>query len=111
MDLAQLETEINTAWDNRDAVNADTEGAVRDAVVEALNLLDSGEARVATPTGNHQWVVNQWLKKAVLLSFRLNDMRLIPSGAIYAGSGESAWWDKVAPTWSNSAISDANAAT
>ena len=100
MDLAQLETEINTAWDNRDAVNADTKGAVRDAVVEALNLLDSGKARVAEPTGNHQWVVNQWLKKAVLLSFRLNDMQLIPSGTIYAGSGESAWWDKVAPKFS-----------
>jgi len=100
MDLAQLETEINTAWDNRDAVNADTKGAVRDAVVEALNLLDSGKARVAKPTGNNQWVVNQWLKKAVLLSFRLNDMQLIPSGTIYAGSGESAWWDKVAPKFS-----------
>ena len=100
MDLVQLETEINTAWDNRDAVNADTKGAVRDAVVEALNLLDSGKARVAEPTGNHQWVVNQWLKKAVLLSFRLNDMQLIPSGTIYAGSGESAWWDKVAPKFS-----------
>ena len=100
MDLAQLETEINTAWDNRDAVNADTKGAVRDAVVEALNLLDSGKARVAEPTGNHQWVINQWLKKAVLLSFRLNDMQLIPSGTIYAGSGESAWWDKVAPKFS-----------
>ncbi|MGA1021555.1 MAG: 2,3,4,5-tetrahydropyridine-2,6-dicarboxylate N-succinyltransferase [Candidatus Puniceispirillaceae bacterium] len=100
MDLAQLETEINAAWDNRDAVNADTKGAVRDAVVEALNLLDSGKARVAEPTGNHQWVVNQWLKKAVLLSFRLNDMQLIPSGTNYVGAGESAWWDKVAPKFS-----------
>ena len=100
MDLAQLETEINTAWDKRDVVNTDTKGAVRDAVVKALNLLDSGKVRVAEPTGNHQWVVNQWLKKAVLLSFRLNDMQLIPSGTIYAGAGESAWWDKVAPKFS-----------
>ena len=100
MDLAQLATEINAAWDNRDAVNADTKGAARDAVVEALNLLDSGKARVAESTGNHQWVVNQWLKKAVLLSFRLNDMQLIPSGTTYAGAGESAWWDKVAPKFS-----------
>ena len=68
MDLAQLETEINAAWDNRDAVNAVTTGAVRDAVAAALALLDSGTARVAEPTGNHQWTVNQWLKKAVLLS-------------------------------------------
>ena len=100
MDLAQLETEINTAWDKSDAVNVDTKGVVRDAVVEALNLLDSGRARVAEPTGNHQWVVNQWLKKAVLLSFRLNDMQLIPSGTVYAGAGDSAWWDKVAPKFS-----------
>ena len=100
MDLAQLETEINAAWDNRDAVNADTKGTVRDAVGEALNLLDNGKARVAEPTGNHQWVVNQWLKKSVLLSFRLNDMQLIPSGTIYAGAGESACWDKVAPKFS-----------
>ena len=100
MDLAQLEIEINTAWDNRDGVNPDTKGSVRDAVVEALDLLDSGEVRVAEPTGNHQWVVNQWLKKAVLLSFRLNDMQLIPSGTIYTGTGESAWWDKVAPKFS-----------
>jgi 2,3,4,5-tetrahydropyridine-2-carboxylate N-succinyltransferase len=100
MDLAQLETEINTAWENRDSVNLDTKGAVREAVVEALALLDNGTARVAEPTGAHQWVVNQWLKKAVLLSFRLNDMQLIPSGTVYPGSGESVWWDKVAPKFS-----------
>lgn len=101
MDLAQLETEINTAWENRDSVNLDTKGAVREAVVEALALLDNGTARVAEPTGAHQWVVNQWLKKAVLLSFRLNDMQLIPSGTVYPGSGESVWWDKVAPKFSD----------
>ena len=95
MDLAQLETEINTAWENRDSVNLDTKGAVRQAVVEALALLDNGTTRVAEPIGAHQWVVNQWLKKAVLLSFRLNDMQLIPSGTVYPGSGESVWWDKV----------------
>ena len=100
MDLAQLETEINTAWENRDSVNLDTKGAVREAVVEALALLDNGTARVAEPTDAHQWVVNQWLKKAVLLSFRLNDMQFIPSGTVYPGSGESVWWDKVAPKFS-----------
>ena len=100
MDLAQLEIEINTAWENRDSVNLDTKGAVREAVVEALALLDNGTARVAEPTGAHQWVVNQWLKKSVLLSFRLNDMQLIPSGTVYPGSGESVWWDKVAPKFS-----------
>jgi 2,3,4,5-tetrahydropyridine-2-carboxylate N-succinyltransferase len=100
MDLAQLETEINAAWDNRDAVNAATTGAVRDAVAAALALLDSGTARVAEPAGDHQWTVNQWLKKAVLLSFRLNDMQTIPSGTIYEGAGESVWWDKVPPKFS-----------
>ncbi|MEK9848982.1 MAG: 2,3,4,5-tetrahydropyridine-2,6-dicarboxylate N-succinyltransferase [Candidatus Puniceispirillum sp.] len=97
MDLAQLETEIDAAWENRDAVNAATKGAVRDAVSTALDMLDSGAARVAEPIGNHQWQVNQWLKKAVLLSFRLNDMQVIPSGTVYEGSGESVWWDKVPP--------------
>ena len=100
MDLAQLETEINAAWDNRDAVNASTTGAVRDAVAAALALLDSGTARVAEPAGDHQWTVNQWLKKAVLLSFRLNDMQTIPSGTIFEGAGESVWWDKVPPKFS-----------
>ena len=100
MDLAQLETEINAAWDNRDTVTAATKGAIRDAVDTALAMLDSGAARVAEPLGNHQWQVNQWLKKAVLLSFRLNDMQTIPSGTIYEGAGESVWWDKVPPKFS-----------
>ena len=95
MDLAQLETEINFVWEDRDNVTVHSKGVVRDAVSGALNMLDSGAARVAEPIGNHQWQVNQWLKKAVLLSFRLNDMQSIPSGAIYQGAGESAWWDKV----------------
>ena len=100
MDLAQLETEIDMAWDNRDVVTIATKGVVRDAVTEALYLLDSGKARVAEPTGNHQWAVNQWLKKAVLLSFRLNDMQVIPSGINYNDAGEAVWWDKVAPKFS-----------
>ncbi|NBW05978.1 MAG: 2,3,4,5-tetrahydropyridine-2,6-dicarboxylate N-succinyltransferase, partial [Alphaproteobacteria bacterium] len=100
MDLSQLETEIDAAWDNRDAVNSTTTGAVRDAVTHALEMLDSGQARVAEPVGNHQWKVNQWLKKAVLLSFRLNDMQVIPSGTSYAPHGESVWWDKVPPKFS-----------
>ena len=97
MDLAQLETEINAVWDARDTVTVDTKGAVRDAVASALDMLDSGSARVAEPLGDHQWRVNQWLKKAVLLSFRLNDMQSIPSGTIFQGAGESMWWDKIAP--------------
>ena len=100
MDLAQLETEINAAWDARDNVTVDTKGAVRDAVVRALDMLDSGSARVAEPLRDHQWQVNQWLKKAVLLSFRLNAMQAIPSGTVYQEAGESVWWDKIAPKFS-----------
>lgn len=88
--MSQLETIINEAFEARDQISASTQGDVRDAVNEALNLLDSGEARVASKESG-EWVVNQWLKKAVLLSFRLNDMSLIKGGP-----GENTpWWDKV----------------
>ena len=86
-DLAQT---INDAFDARDTISTSTTGEVRDAVAEALNLLDSGSARVAEKQSNGAWVVNQWLKKAVLLSFRLNDMDMIPGGP-----GGAHWWDKV----------------
>ena len=95
MDRAQLERDINEAWEARDSISAETTGAVRDAVTAALSMMDDGSARVAEPLGDHQWHVNQWLKKAVLLSFRLNDMAVIQSGTQYAGSGEATWWDKV----------------
>lgn len=95
MDMAQLEQDINAAWEDRDSISAATTGAVRDAVNAALDMLDDGSARVAEPRGDHQWHVNQWLKKAVLLSFRLNDMAVIPSGTNYPESGEASWWDKV----------------
>ena len=95
MDMAQLEQDINAAWEDRDSISAATTGAVRDAVNAALGMLDDGSARVAEPRDDHQWHVNQWLKKAVLLSFRLNDMAVIPSGTNYPESGEASWWDKV----------------
>ena len=95
MSSANLEKAIDTAFDNRDVVNADTKGEVREAVEEALSLLDSGQARVAEPQGNNKWQVNQWLKKAVLLSFRLNDMVVMPGGAEHPVAGASVWWDKV----------------
>jgi 2,3,4,5-tetrahydropyridine-2-carboxylate N-succinyltransferase len=95
MDMAQLEQDINAAWGDRDSISVATTGAVRDAVNAALGMLDDGSARVAEPRGDHQWHVNQWLKKAVLLSFRLNDMAVIPSGTNYPESGEASWWDKV----------------
>ncbi|MCJ2087362.1 2,3,4,5-tetrahydropyridine-2,6-dicarboxylate N-succinyltransferase [Methylobacterium sp. E-005] len=87
-DLAQT---IESAWEDRATITTATKGAVREAVEAALNLLDSGKARVAEKSGNQDWVVNQWLKKAVLLSFRLNDM-----ATIEGGPGGAPWWDKVA---------------
>lgn len=87
--MSQLQTIIDQAFDNKDQVNANTTGEIREAVNEALNMLDNGEARVAEKKEG-EWVVNQWLKKAVLLSFRLNDMRPIPGGP-----DTSTWWDKV----------------
>ena len=101
MSHAQLEQVIDTAFDNRDQINADTKGEVREAVNEALQLMDSGKARVAEATGNHQWQVNQWLKKAVLLSFRLNDMVVMAGGAEHPEAGPSVWWDKVPLKFSN----------
>ena len=75
-----LATTIDAAWEDRAGLSPATTGAVRDAVDAALSLLDSGEARVAEPDGDG-WRVNQWLKKAVLLSFRLNDNAVIDGGA------------------------------
>ena len=100
MSTADLEQAIDTAFENRDSVNARTKGEVRDAVTQALAMLDSGQARVAEPLGDHQWQVNQWLKKAVLLSFRLNDMVVMPGGAVHPDAGASVWWDKVAMKFS-----------
>jgi 2,3,4,5-tetrahydropyridine-2,6-dicarboxylate N-succinyltransferase len=80
---------IDDAWEGRDKVNLKTKGNIRKAVEFALEQLDSGKLRVASKeTGT--WVTHQWLKKAVLLSFRLNDMEMIGGGP-----GKSKWWDKV----------------
>ncbi len=80
---------VEQAWEARDKVSLKTKGPVRNAVEHALGLLDSGKARVAEKLDG-EWRTNQWLKKAVLLSFRLNDMELIGGGP-----GKSKWWDKV----------------
>ena len=85
-----LAATIDKAWDERDQVTLTTKGAVRDAVITALALLDEGKERVAQKGDDGKWVVNQWLKKAVLLSFRLNDMAMIPGGP-----GGAHWFDKV----------------
>ena len=84
-----LETIIDAGWETRDGVSAATRGELRDAVEAAIAGLDDGTLRVAEKVDG-RWQVNQWLKKAVLLSFRLNDMASIPGGP-----GGAAWWDKV----------------
>ena len=89
MSHAALAQTIEAAWEDRAGVDTTTRGAVREAVEAALALLDSGEGRVAEKVDG-DWVVNQWLKKAVLLSFRLNDM-----APISGGPGAAPWWDKV----------------
>jgi 2,3,4,5-tetrahydropyridine-2,6-dicarboxylate N-succinyltransferase len=90
MSHAELAKTIDEAFEKRDGIGPATKGAVREAVETALDLLDRGVARVAERGANGDWRVNQWLKKAVLLSFRLNDMSVITGGP-----GAAAWWDKV----------------
>lgn len=87
---ADLQSAIEAAWEDRDALSPATRGAAHEAVEAALAGLDDGSLRVASPDDAGAWQVQQWLKKAVLLSFRLNDMEMIPGGP-----GGSHWWDKV----------------
>jgi len=105
MTHADLAKSIDDAFERRDDIGTTTQGAVRDAVEAALNLLDAGKARVAEKQSDGSWRVNQWLKKAVLLSFRLNDMSVIPGAP-----GKAAWWDKVPSKfdgWSEARFRDA----
>ncbi len=88
--MTRIEAIISEAWANRDTLTEANSGLLRDAVQAALDGLDDGSLRVAEPDANGGWHVNQWLKQAVLLSFRLT-----PNGAIYGGPGSSLWWDKV----------------
>ena len=89
-DHATIEKVVTDAFDNRDAISTSTRGEVRDAVEAALDMLDKGSARVASRGADGTWTVHQWLKKAVLLSFRLNPMEVIGGGP-----GDAVWWDKV----------------
>ncbi len=90
MPPSALEATINAAWEARDTLSPATRGAVREAVEATLEELDKGRLRVAERQPDGHWQVNQWAKKAVLLSFRLNDMAIQPGGP--QGGG---WWDKV----------------
>ena len=90
MSHAELAKTIDDAFERREEIGPATKGAVREAVEQALDLLDRGQVRVAERSSAGAWHVNQWLKKAVLLSFRLTDTVEIPGGP-----GHAAWWDKV----------------
>jgi 2,3,4,5-tetrahydropyridine-2,6-dicarboxylate N-succinyltransferase len=94
MSLADLARTIDAAWEDRANVNSATQGAVREAVNTTLGMLDDGRLRVAEKAGG-DWVVHQWAKKAVLLSFRLNDNGLIPFGGEDMAGGPVYGWDKV----------------
>jgi 2,3,4,5-tetrahydropyridine-2,6-dicarboxylate N-succinyltransferase len=87
--IPELARAIDTVWEERQDINPGTTGVVRDTVEATLGLLDKGEIRVAEKTASG-WTVNQWIKKAVLLSFRLNDTVAIPGAP-----GGATWWDKV----------------
>src|SRR5499426_2681446 len=89
MNDSQLQRLIDDAWEARERLSPSTQGEVREAVEAALEALDAGRLRVAEKVAG-EWRVNQWLKKAVLLSFRLNDMAEIAGAA-----GGASWWDKV----------------
>ena len=104
-----LETLITAAFEDRANINSETQGDIRRAVDSALRLLDSGKLRVAEKIegkeGPESWKVNQWLKKAVLLSFRLNDMSVIAGGP-----GGATWWDKVPSKFTGWGAGEHNAA-
>ena len=104
-DLASLEKTIDAAFDNRDGVTVSTRGEVRDAVEDVLGLLDAGKVRAATRGADGVWTVHQWVKKAVLLSFRLN-----PMDVIKGGPGNAVWWDKVASKFDGWSASEFEAA-
>src|ERR1700733_1806107 len=90
----ELQTVIDEAWEKRDGISSATKGAVRDAVESAIAGLDDGTYRTAEKFGD-EWVVNQWLKKAVLISFRLYDSVPMDGGASFPGLGAAPWFDKV----------------
>ena len=105
MSHADLAKTIDDAFEQREGISPATKGPVREAVEAALDLLDGGKARVAERQADGQWQVNQWLKKAVLLSFRLNDMTVIGGGP-----GHASWWDKVPSKFDNWGDSEFRAA-
>ena len=101
MDLEHLKNIINDAFEDIVNIDTNTKGEIRKSVDKTLELLDSGVVRVAEPQGDSRWKVNQWAKKAVLLSFKLNDMAIIKGGPEISNKGPSVWWDKIPSKFSN----------
>ena len=95
MDIEKIKSIIDRVFDNNEDVNPSTSGEVRDSIETALDCLDKGELRVAEPLGGSNWQVNQWLKKAVLLSFKINDMDVISGGPQSVNNDPANWWDKI----------------
>ena len=95
MNIEKIKSVIDRVFDNNEDVNPNTSGEIRVSIETALDCLDKGELRVAEPLGNSKWRVNQWLKKAVLLSFKINDMDVISGGPQSPNSGPTNWWDKI----------------
>ena len=95
MNIEKIKSVIDRVFDNNEDVNPNTSGEIRVSIETALDFLDKGELRVAEPLGNSKWQVNQWLKKAVLLSFKINDMDVISGGPQSPNNGPTNWWDKI----------------
>lgn len=88
--ISDLKTTIENAFEQRDDITPQTKGEIREAVEDTFDLLGSGKLRVAEKESDGNWRINQWIKKALLLSFRLNEMKLIPGAP-----DNSCWWDKI----------------
>ena len=95
MKFEKIKLVIDRVFDNNEEVTPDTSGEVRESIETALDCLDKGKLRVAEPLGNSKWQVNQWLKKAVLLSFKINDMGVISGGPQSPNDDPANWWDKI----------------
>ena len=95
MNIEKIKLVIDRVFDNNEDVTPDTSGEVRESIETALDCLDKGQLRVAEPLGNSNWQVNQWLKKAVLLSFKINDMDVISGGPQSPNNDPANWWDKI----------------
>ena len=92
---SKLEKEINAIWKIRDSLSSKSNKKVINIIDKTIGLIDEGKIRVAEKTKN-KWKVNEWIKKAILLSFRVNEQKVISNG-----QGSSSWWDKVPSKFSN----------